>query len=175
MEKSKTRDIAVLAIPTTLALVLSLFDNLLSLAIPIPLPGFKIGVANLVTLFLVMYFPLPKTLCVVFLRCLISSIYSGGVTVFLISLAGGVLSVLAMYFIKNTLKDNVSQIGISIFGAACHNLGQVLMVILLLMSPSYIFYLPILIIVSLATGFIIGFVGLKAYPRIAVFTKLAPR
>ncbi|MBQ6553787.1 MAG: Gx transporter family protein, partial [Firmicutes bacterium] len=118
---------------------------------------------------------LPKALCVVFLRCLISSIYSGGITVFLISLSGGVLSVLAMYFIKYALKDNVSQIGISIFGAACHNLGQVIMVIILLLSPSYIFYLPILLIVSLFTGFIIGFIGLKAYPKIAAFTKLETR
>ncbi|MBR2741986.1 MAG: Gx transporter family protein [Clostridia bacterium] len=172
MERIKAYDIAILAILTTLALVLSLFDNMLSLLIPIPLPGFKIGVANLVTLFLVMYFSLPKALCVVFLRCFISSMYSGGVTVFLISLSGGILSVLAMYFIKYVLKENVSQIGISIFGAACHNLGQVIMVILLLMSPSYIFYLPILLIVSLVTGFVIGFVGLHTYPRIAKFTKL---
>ena len=86
----------LLAILTSLALVLSIFDNLLSIAIPIPLPGFKIGIANIITLFLVIYFPLPQTLCVVVVRCFLSSLYSGGITVFLISLSGGILSVLAV-------------------------------------------------------------------------------
>jgi len=168
---NKSHSIALLAILTSLALVLSIFDNLLSIAIPIPLPGFKIGIANIITLFLVIYFPLPQTLCVVVVRCFLSSLYSGGITVFLISLSGGILSVLAMYLINYILKENVSAIGVSVFGAAAHNLGQVLMVIVLLVSPGYIYYLPILLVLSVVTGFIIGVIGHNVYPRIITIIK----
>ncbi len=170
--KITPRSIALLAILTTLALIPSLFDNLLSRAVPIPLPGFKIGIANLVSLFLVMYFSFPQTLCVVFMRCFLSSLYSGGVTVFLISLSGGVLSIIIMYLIKRLLCARVSAIGISISGAAAHNTGQVFMVMLLFGSPNYFYYLPILLVLSIFTGFIIGLVGMKMYPMVAQITHI---
>ena len=169
--KSKAYVVALLAVFTALAMILSLFDNLLSAAVPIPLPGFKIGIANFITLFLVLYFPLPHSLCVVFMRCFLSSLYGGGITVFLISLSGGVLSTLLMYFIKRTCKSSVTPVGISIAGAAAHNTGQVLMVILLLMSPAYIYYLPLLLVLSIFTGFVIGAAGSGIYPRINFILK----
>ena len=78
--KITPKKIAMLALLTTLSIVLSFIDNLISVAIPIPLPGFKLGIANLVTLFLVCYFNLGQTLTVVILRCFIASIYGGGIT-----------------------------------------------------------------------------------------------
>ena len=153
----KTKKITLCAILVALALLLSLLERLIPLSYLFPLPGVKLGLSNLVTLFALYCLGLPYAFTVLILRCVLGSIFGGSLTSLAYSLSGGILSLCISYLAKGTRFFSVY--GVSILGSAAHSIGQILAASLLLGSMSAFGYLPVLLFVSILTGFLIGSLG----------------
>lgn len=150
-----TKKLVVLALFVSQALVLSIIETFIP--IPVGIPGIKLGLANIITMILIMHFGLKETLTVVIIRCLLSSVFGGGLVIFLFSVAGGILSASVMYFLYKKMSGVFSVVGISISGAVAHNIGQVLVAVLILQTFSVLTYLPVLMVSGIIMGCFVGF------------------
>lgn len=135
----------------SLALVLSYIERFFPLQMLIPLPGMKLGLANIVTLVTLCLLGGRSAMLVLVLRCCLGSLFSGSVSGLMFSLTGGVLAMLTMLLARRV--PFLSVYGVSILGAAAHNFGQICMAMILMQSMYISAYLPYLLIVSLFTGF----------------------
>ena len=163
--KITTRQLALCAVLTALALGLSTLENLFPVTLVIPLPGVKLGLANIVTVFaLYQLGPLPA-LCILAARCLLGSLFAGNASALLFSLLGGTLAMLVMLALSRL--PGLSVYGVSIGGAALaialvaagHNIGQMAAALITLGNTAVLGYLPFLLAVSLFTGALTGFVS----------------
>lgn len=150
----KTISLTLCAMLISLALALSYAERFIPLQMLIPLPGIKLGLANIVTLTALYLLGAKSAFIILILRCFLGSLFGGGVTGFLFSLCGGLLSMTVMTLTRRLTCFSVY--GVSILGAAAHNIGQIAVAILLMRSVYIGAYLPYLLIVALFTGFATG-------------------
>ncbi len=150
----KTTTLTLCAMLISLALALSYAERFIPLQMLIPLPGIKLGLANIVTLTVLYLLGAKSAFTILVLRCFLGSLFGGGITGFLFSLCGGLLSMTVMTFTRRLTCFSVY--GVSILGAAAHNIGQIAIAILLMRSVYIGAYLPYLLIVALFTGFATG-------------------
>ena len=163
--KISTRQLALCAVLTALALGLSTLENLFPATLVIPLPGVKLGLANIVTVFaLYQLGPLPA-LCILAARCLLGSLFAGNASALLFSLLGGTLAMLVMLALSRL--PGLSVYGVSIGGAAAHNCGQVAAAVLTLGNTAPLYYLPVLLGVSLFTGALTGLIAACLFRALA--------
>lgn len=151
---NKTQRLARAALLTALALGLSWMERFIPLQLLVPLPGIKLGLANLVTLFALYFLGGRMALAILCVRCLLGSLFGGGVTAFCFSITGGLLALAVMAAARRL--PLLSVYGVSILGAAAHHLGQILVAVALLRSGYVVAYLPFLLLVAIATGFLTG-------------------
>jgi heptaprenyl diphosphate synthase len=154
---SKTRKLAFLSIMLSQALVLSIIESWIPL--PFVLPGVKLGLANIVTLVIIVLFGLREALAVVALRCVITSMFGGGVVMLLFSLTGGILSTFVMVLLYKKMFRAFSLIGISVAGSVVHNVGQLGAASLIMKDVSVFSYLTVLLVSGVVMGSIIGVTG----------------
>lgn len=133
-----------------LALSLSYLEATLPLGMLIPLPGVKLGLANVATLAALYLLDAPSALSLTALRCLLGAALGGGWTALLLSLSGGMLSAAAMAAARRL--HWLSIYGVSLLGAASHGLGQLAAACLLTATPRLAAYLPLLLLAGIATG-----------------------
>lgn len=145
-----TKRLALSAVLLSLALALSYLERLMPLQLILPLPGFKLGLANIVTLVALFHMGAKSAFLIVFLRCLLASVFGGGITAFLFSVTGGMLSVCIMA--ASAKAPVFSVYGVSILGAAAHNTGQILAASVLMNTVRIFGYLPYLLAISVITG-----------------------
>lgn len=169
--KLSTRNIALLSSLLAISLVLSVVESMLGALVPLPIPGVKLGLANIISMFLLSYFSLPAALTVGILRSLIASLFTGGFGMFLYSAPGVLFSILAMFAALKTVKA-LSIVGISMIGACIHNLMQVCVAVLTTGEPRLFYYAFILLIVGAVSGTITGAVARAVFPRAASALKL---
>lgn len=160
------KEIAQNGILIALALSLSLIERWFPLNLLVPLPGIKLGLANIVTLFALFYLGFKQALTVVVLRCLLGAMFYGGVIAFLLSLAGSLLALAVMTLLIPGAGKWFTIIGISIGGAAAHNTGQVAMAALLLQNPSVFAYLTLLLAAGIITGILTGTAATMLFNKI---------
>lgn len=154
--RANTKQIALGAVLTALALGLSVMENMFPVTAVIPLPGVKLGLANIVTLFALYQLGSRSALSILIARCLLGSLFAGNVSALLFSLMGGLAAMLVM--IGLTHFRRLSVFGVSIGGAAAHNIGQIGAAIITLGDTAVLGYLPVLLGVSLITGTVTGLV-----------------
>ena len=147
-----SRKIALSGILAALALCLSLLEGMLPLSLFLPLPGFRLGLSNIVTLVALVTLGPSFTLGVSLCRGGVLYLASGNFTSLFLSLLGALFSLLAMALAKKGLGKVFSLYGVSVIGAACHNVGQILGACILMKSLGVISYLPLLLILGLFTG-----------------------
>jgi heptaprenyl diphosphate synthase len=94
---------------------------------------------------------------VVILRTFLGSVFGGGLSGFLYSIVGGLFSVSVMWFMYKKMKHLFSIPAISITGALCHNMGQILIAALVVENFRLFYYLPVLMASAIVTGLMIGF------------------
>lgn len=150
----KTKQIALCAVMVALALTLSYTERLIPLQLLVPLPGIKLGLANTVTLIALYLFKPRFALMILIPRCLFGALFGGGVTGLLFSLCGGILALGVMAGAKKISLWSIY--GVSVLGAAAHNVGQILAAIVLMRSVYIGAYLPYLLIVAVVTGLLTG-------------------
>lgn len=157
------------AILIALAMALSYTERFIPLQMMVPLPGVKLGLANIVTL-IALYFLGPKAAFAILIpRCLFGAVFGGGITGLAFSLTGGILAMVVMALAKKC--PIFSIYGVSILGAAAHNIGQILAAMVLMNSYFIGAYLPYLLVVALFTGFATGAAGagvLRAFKAVHI-------
>ena len=122
----------------------------------IPIPGFKLGFANLVITFCAYVFGLPDAFFLSIARILIVALLFGGWTGFWFSLCGALCSFLVLALLLRFPKNNISPLGVSAACAAAHNIGQLIAAAILLQSLTVASYLPVLLLSGMLTGTITG-------------------
>ena len=154
MRRSKTNQLTLCALLIAVALVLSYMERFIPLQMLIPLPGIKLGLANIVTVMALYFFGEKQAFIILILRCILGSVFGGGISGLAFSLTGGLLA-MTMMSISRRLGF-FSVYGVSILGAAAHNIGQICVAVVLMSSVYVVGYLPYLLAVSVFTGLATG-------------------
>ena len=147
--KLTTKQLTLCAVLTAMALALSYLENLFPLSLAIPLPGIKLGLANIVTVF------------------------AGNMNALIFSVLGGVSAMLVMILLSRL--GRLSVYGVSIGGAAAHNCGQIAAAVLTLWSTAPLAYLPVLLAASLLTGAVTGVAAVCLFRALDRTGVLRPR
>lgn len=150
------RRLVFLSLFLSMATALHLIEGLFPL--PLPLPGVKLGLANIITLLVLYLYDLRSALVVAIARVLLGSLLGGTFFApgFFLALTGALISTLLMALLLRK-TSYFSPIGISIIGALGHNLGQLLMATILLQNVVIIFYLPLILLTTIPTGLTTGY------------------
>jgi len=154
-EMSKTKKTVLLGILVSQALILNLAERLIPVTLTVP--GIKPGLANAVSLIAIVLFGPREALIVVSVRTFLGSVFGGGMSSFIYSLAGGILSTIAMSILYKKFGNLFSIPAISVVGAIFHNIGQILAASLIIQNGRLFFYLPVLLISAIVTGLFVGF------------------
>ena len=155
--KLTTKQLTLCGVLTTLALALSVAENQLPLTMAIPIPGIKLGLANIVTVFALYTLGPAQAVLILLARCTLGALFAGNMNALLFSLMGGLAAMGVMILLSRVRA--LSVYGVSVGGAAAHNCGQVAAAVLTLGNTAPLYYLPVLLGVSLFTG---AFTGLVA-------------
>ena len=142
------------AVLTALALALSVAEGLAPLTVLFPLPGLRLGLANLVTTYALCRLSGREALLILVARCLLGNLLGGNLMALAFSLSGGLLALGVTALLVRC--SWLSLFGVSIAGAAAHNTGQVLAAMAVLSSRAPLAYLPPLLLCSLVTGAVTG-------------------
>ena len=149
------RKIAFLGLFVALAFVLSYIEYMLPLNIGIP--GAKVGFANLVVMVALYTVGEKNAIALSLIRVVLVGLTFGNISMMMYSLAGAALSFIVMVIAKKTGK--LSVMGVSVLGGVFHNIGQIIVAMLVLETESLIYYLPFLMVIGTITGVLIGFVA----------------
>lgn len=153
----KNRKNSIIIILVTNAILISLLDFFITA--PIPIPGVKLGLANVITLLGIYYLDFRSIMNIVIIRCVVVALLTRGVMTIAFSLTAGLLSALIMMVLCKKLADLFSIKGISIAGAIVHNTTQILVASLILGQTVIFYYLPVLLVAAVVTGYITGSIG----------------
>lgn len=160
--KVKNR-VAYFGVFTALALIFSYIETLVPISFGIP--GVKLGLANLIIVIALYKIPLREVYVLSIVRVLLSGVLFGNYFSIAYSLAGGLLSLTVMALLKKA--GGFSVIGISIAGGACHNIGQLVVAMIVVETFAMSYYMPVLLVAGLITGFLIGVVADQVLRRIS--------
>ncbi len=153
----KAKKVALLGILTSVALVLSYLESILP-PIWAAVPGIKVGLANVVIIFLLYRYGVKEAAIVSFIRLFVVALLFGNVMSLAYSFAGASLSIVLMALCK---KIKVfSTVGTSIVGGVSHNLGQIFVAIFLFDTVQIGYYMIILAITGTIAGVFIGLAGM---------------
>lgn len=154
--------VAYFGVFTALALIFSYVESLIPINFGIP--GVKLGLANLITLIALYKMSVKEAFLISIARVVLSGFIFGNLFAILYSLAGGLLSLAIMTWFKRSNKFSIY--GISMAGGVFHNVGQLMMAILVVESVTIAGYLPVLLVSGLLTGLVIGVVSGETLKRI---------
>lgn len=149
------KKITILSLYTTIALTIFIIESLLPPLAPIP--GIKLGLANIVTLFVLSRYTAKEALLVLLVRIILSALLAGQAVSFLYSLSGGLLSLAVMVLVNKLLGGQWIYLT-SITGAAAHNIGQILAAYFVLRLNGIFAYVPYLMISGILTGLFTGLI-----------------
>lgn len=161
---SKTQKIALNGALAALAMILSYVE----MQIPafFAVPGVKLGLTNIVVLVSLYVLGEKNAFFINIVRIVVVSILFGNVMGFAFSIAGGMLSTFVMIALKRTSRFSIT--GVSVAGGISHNVGQIIIAMILLNTKAIIWYLPVLWISGILSGAVIGIVGALVCSRIVV-------
>lgn len=154
------KHIAYFGLLLTLALILSYVESLIPIFVSIP--GVKLGLANLVVLICLYSFETRYAFLLSIMRVILAGILFGNMFSILYSLAGAILSLIIMLFAKKVFKLGI--LGVSVLGGVFHNVGQLLVAILLVSNYRISYLFPYLLLSGLLTGAIIGIIANTIVP-----------
>lgn len=148
-----------------LALALSFLEGLLP---PLPIPGARLGLANVTVMFALAYVSPSCAATLTVIKALFALLRGG--TAFLMSAAGGVCAFLLMWLARRMLGDRLGAVGLGIVGAVSHNAGQWLVAYLLL-GRAMVYYAPLLLLLAVPAGAVTGLTLHVVGPYLKRLTK----
>lgn len=152
----KVKRMAFLALLSAIALTIFMVEAQIPALVPIP--GVKLGLANIVTVFAVFALGAKEGVIVLFIRIFLGAVFAGNFSTILYSAAGGACAIGVTILLRKILTKKQLWVA-GCLGAIAHSIGQMTMAILLTGTPSLAVYLPVMIAVSIVTG---AFTGLCA-------------
>lgn len=161
---SSLRRLTRCAVLTALALALSVAEGLVPLTILFPLPGLRLGLANLVTVYALCRLSGREALLILAARCLLGALLGGNLMALAFSLTGGLFSLAVMALLLRC--PGLSLYGVSVAGAAAHNTGQILAAMAVLGSRAPLVYLAPLLLCSVITGGVTGAASILLVRRV---------
>ncbi len=143
-----------LSMLTAMALIIFIIE----LRIPniIPVPGVKLGLANIITVYAVYRFTAGETAMLVLVRIFLGAVFSGNLSALIYSASGAALCLCGMLIICRIISNRYIWLS-SVFGAILHNTGQICAAIMVMGSFSVIAYYPILLVSGSIAGLFTGF------------------
>lgn len=154
--------VAHFGVYTALALIFSYVETLIPINFGIP--GVKLGLANLIIVVALYKMSLKEAYILSIVRVVLSGFIFANLFSIIYSLAGGLLSLTVMALLKKT--NQFSVLGISMAGGVFHNIGQLIMAIIVLESFNIAYYFPVLIISGVVTGLLIGIISNEMLKRL---------
>jgi heptaprenyl diphosphate synthase len=154
MRIKKLVDIAMLL---SLSIVLSILESMIPF-LSGTIPGVKIGLANIIVLYVLYKYSFKDALYLTIARVFLVGMLRTGLfsITFFFSLSGAILSIIMMMLVK---KTKLSIIGVSIVGSVSHSIGQIVFAIFLFKQMGIIYYLPFILLFSIPTGIIVGYIS----------------
>ena len=159
-----SRKLAYLGLCTAVALILAYVEVLIP-PLFTAVPGIKLGLPNIAILFVLYRYGMRYAAAVSFVRMAVVALLFGNPMTFVYSLAGAALSLLVMALLRRL--DFLSVVGVSVAGGVFHNVGQILMAMLLLGTAELGYYLIVLAITGTISGVFVGLCGALAVKRIS--------
>lgn len=146
----------------SMLLALSVVLNIIESIIPFfngTIPGLKIGLANIVILFVLYNFSFKDALVLSILRVILVGILRTGLfgLTFFFSFSGAIFSIIMMYLVKRFTK--LSIIGVSIIGSISHSIGQILVAFIFVRNINIVYYLPWILLFAIPSGILVGFIS----------------
>ena len=157
-----TRRLALCAMLASLALIFSYVEAMIP--VPVPVPGIKLGIANLVIVMAIYKLGFRYAFAINCVRIVIAGLLFSGVFGMLYSFAGGILSITVMYLLYKT--GWFSMVGVSMAGGVAHNLGQLLTACLIVSTVRLMSYFSILLFSGLFSGIAVGVLATLIYRRL---------
>ena len=151
----KTKKVAFLGLAIALAMILSFVESQIPALVAIP--GIKVGLPNLVIVFLLYKVGWKETVIVSLIRTVLVSILFGNVQIMTFSVAGALLSLLSMILLKKL--NWFSCIAVSIVGGIFHNVGQIIAACFWTQTQEIVLYLPVLLVSGTIAGAVIGLIA----------------
>lgn len=149
----KARKLTTMALLSAIALTVFIIEAQIPAVVPVP--GVKLGLANIVTVYAVYALGAAEGAAILFVRIFLGAVFSGNFGTILYSAAGGALAILTTVGLKAVLKEN--QIWVAgCLGAIAHSIGQMIVAVWITGTPSLLIYLPVLILCSVAAGICTG-------------------
>ena len=158
--------VAYFGVFTALALIFSYVETLIPINFGIP--GIKLGLAKLIIIIALYKMSVKEAYVLSVLRVVLAGFIFGNLFSIIYSLAGGLLSLTVMTLLKKT--DKFSLFGISMAGGVFHNVGQLIVAIIVMENLNIAYYMPVLLISGLITGFMIGLVAGEMLKRLSKLT-----
>ncbi|MGF7056504.1 Gx transporter family protein [Brassicibacter mesophilus] len=150
----RLRKLVFLSLLVSLGLALSIIESMIPL--PFAMPGMKLGLANMVCLITLVIFGPKEAFVVVILRSLTFALATGSISGLFYSISGAIVSTIIMSIVYEYLYNYFSLIGVSVFGAIFHNIGQITVACIIMENIRIFSYLPVMTLVSLFTGYFVG-------------------
>ena len=149
----KTRKLTTMALLCAIALTIFMVEAQLPALVPIP--GIKLGLSNIVTVYAIYALGAKEGVAILFARIFLGAVFSGNFGTIFYSAAGGALAILSTIGLKFVLREN--QLWITgCLGAIAHSIGQMIVAVWATGTPSLLIYLPVLIVCSVITGLFTG-------------------
>ncbi len=168
MNKSKVKNIALYGVMIALAMIFSYLESFIPINLLIPVPGVKLGLANIVVLFALYTMRFGDAIVIAVIRVLLSGLIFGNPMTIAYSLAGSMLSIVVMYLLK---KTDLSIIGVSMMGGIFHNIGQLIVAVILTSTVRIAYLVPVLLVTGMVTGLLMGVAAKLVIPRVEAIVK----
>lgn len=149
----KARHLTTLALLTAIALIL--FTVEAQIPPPVPIPGVKLGLANIITVYVMFRHGPRDALLVLLARVLLGSMFAGAAVTLLFSLGGGLLCWLVMLGLRRVLTERQLWV-CGVLGAMAHNVGQIAVCVAVYGTTAVLVYLPALLLAGMAAGLFTG-------------------
>jgi heptaprenyl diphosphate synthase len=162
----KAKRLAELSVLTAVSLIIFIVE--LQIPNPFPIPGIKLGLANIITVFAVYHYKAYEVALIVTVRLLLGSVFSGNFTALIYSASGAFLCLLGMLLLKRIIDEKHIWIA-SVFGAVLHNTGQMIAAVIVTQTVEIVAYYPFLLVSGCLAGLFTGLCAQLIMPRIKFF------
>ena len=152
MKKINTKTLVTISALIAVAMILSYIESLIPAFTTIP--GIKMGLSNIATVFALYVLGWPYAILVSVIRVILSTMLFGKITGLIYGLSGAALALLAMILVKKT--NRLSTVGVSVVGGVTHNIGQIIAVCIVMGTSAIALNLVVLLITGTIAGVLIG-------------------
>ena len=150
----KTRKLTQMALLTAIALTIFMVEAQIPALVPVP--GVKLGLSNIVTVFAVFAMGPKEAASILFVRIFLGAVFAGNFSTIFYSAAGGTLAIGVTIVLRKLLTQKQLWVA-GVMGAIAHSVGQMAMAITITQTVGLVSYLPVMILCSIVTGLFTGF------------------